>query len=506
MVVGAARSVVERYYQALNERDWDGWTAVLAPDVAIAVEAGVIRGREEARTYGQGIVRSFPGVEVEVRRHVAEEAGTVVVEARLVRRADAEADWALNGSLLEIFEVDDGLIAAIRSTYVPDPADRDGAVLLPSRAQAARLLAEQHALRRVAALAAAGASQTEVFDAVVRETRTVLGEGFTALLRYDDDDGHATIVAVCDAPPSYYPGLRVGGEGGGGPSAVFRTGRTMRFDDYPSSEGPDAARAQASGLRSGVAAPIAVDGRLWGMLGVLSATGPLPPETEERMEQFAELVASAIANADSRAALQASRARIAETADATRRRIQRQLHDGAQQELVATVYALTQAREALGDAPAAALVDEALDHARRAIDEVGRLARDVLPAALAHGGLTAAIRPLADQLGLDVTLTTPSARLPRALEITAYFVVAEALENVARHGGVTAADVAIRADDRALRIEVRDDGSGGAEVGRGNGLVELADRVAARDGRLTLASPPGGGTLLSVELPLGDPA
>jgi signal transduction histidine kinase len=236
----------------------------------------------------------------------------------------------------------------------------------------------------------------------------------------------------------------------------------------------------------------------------MSRRDPLPARTEDRLAQFSELVAAAIGNAESRAELTASRARVVATADETRRRIQRDVHDGAQQRLVSTVLTLNLLKEALGDAGGeeAELVDEALEHATQAKAELREVVNGIMPAALNRGGLLAGVHSLAGHLSLPVRVDVLAERLPPALETTAYFVVAEALTNAVKHAHADGVRVTAVSDGDVLRLEVRDDGIGGADRTRGTGLVGLADRVAAAGGTIAITSPPGDGTTISVELPL----
>jgi signal transduction histidine kinase len=253
-----------------------------------------------------------------------------------------------------------------------------------------------------------------------------------------------------------------------------------------------------------VGAPITVGGRLWGvMVAAYEADQALAPDTEERMAQFTDLVATAIANAESRSELAASRARVVATADETRRRIERDLHDGAQQRLVHTVITLKLALRALGDVDpeTVELVREALDHAERATAELRDLAHGILPAALSRG-LSAGIETLVTRMRMPVTVDVTRERLPPALEATAYFVVAEALTNTAKHAHASTAQVTARVEDDALRVEVRDDGVGGARIDASSGLLGLRDRAAALDGELHVHSPPGGGTVVEAKLPI----
>jgi signal transduction histidine kinase len=224
------------------------------------------------------------------------------------------------------------------------------------------------------------------------------------------------------------------------------------------------------------------------------------------MVEFTELVAAAIANVEARTELTASRARIVAAADAEQRRVVRDLHDGAQQRLVHTVITLKLAQRALADGAenAPLLVQEALGNAEQAMTEVRELAHGILPAVLTHGGLRAGIAALSSRTPVPVETDVPVGRLPAPIEATAYFLVAEALTNVAKHASAGHAEVVARIQDGMLRVDVRDDGVGGASPD-GTGLVGLADRLAVLDGWLEVDSPPGGGTRLTAAIPLPRP-
>jgi signal transduction histidine kinase len=258
------------------------------------------------------------------------------------------------------------------------------------------------------------------------------------------------------------------------------------------------------GVRSAVATPILVEGRLWGLMAAGSVQEtPMPPDTEARLASFTELVATAISNAEARAELAASRARIVAAADDERRRVVRDLHDGAQQRLVNTIITLELASNALeqDEDTAPALVSEARDHATRANAELRELAHGILPAALTRGGLHAGVDALASRMPVPVDIDVSVGRLPTAVEATAYFVVAEALTNVAKHARAGHAEVTARVEDGTLGVQVRDDGVGGARAD-GTGLLGLADRLAALDSELRVESPADGGTIVAAAIPL----
>jgi len=285
---------------------------------------------------------------------------------------------------------------------------------------------------------------------------------------------------------------------------VRRTGRSARVDDFSDATGPLADYTRDAGIGSTVGSPIVVDGRLWGaMIAATRTDQPMPPETESRMAQFTELVATAISNMQARSDLAASRARIVEAADEERRRVVRDLHDGAQQRLVHTIVTLKLAQRAFkgGDGEPESLVGEALDYAELGNAELRELAHGIHPSALTRGGLRAGVDALVSRIDLPVTVDVAGGRCPSAIEASAYFVVAEALTNVIKHARARQAQVTASVAAGVLSVEVRDDGVGGADPD-GDGLVGLDDRVAALGGRLRIHSPPGEGTLIAATLPL----
>jgi signal transduction histidine kinase len=373
-----------------------------------------------------------------------------------------------------------------------------------ARAEVARLADEQAALRRVATLVAHGAPPEELFAAVIDEVERLLPVEVVAMARYESDDTMTTLAtsrAVRERFPvdSRWP---LGGENVS--TIVARTGRSARIDSYDDAFGTLAAAIRAQGLRSSVGAPIVVEGRVWGVMHV-SSTGdqPLAADSEERLASFTELVATAISNTDARTEVTASRARIVAATDEERRRVIRDLHDGAQQRLVHTVITLLQAQRAAQDQEedAAALLTEALAHAQQATHELRELAHGILPAVLINGGLDAGVDALASRMPVPVEIDVSVGRLPAPVEATAYFVIAEALTNVAKHARAEGATVTARVEDDTVQVRVRDDGVGGAQP-HGPGLLGLADRLAVLDGRLRVESPADGGTLVVAAIPL----
>jgi signal transduction histidine kinase len=338
-----------------------------------------------------------------------------------------------------------------------------------TRAELRVLADEQAALRRVAELVARGAVLDEVFAAVATEASKLLGDLAAVLLRYDPGDV-AVAVAVCNSPVPL--GLRI----------------------------PSDSEA------AGVAVPVMVEGRVWGALTASPPGPPLSPATEQRLGQFAELAAAAIANAENKAKLTASRARVVATADETRRRLQRDVHDSAQQRLVHTIITLKLARDAIAEGGSAAeLVEEALTNAERANSELRDVVRGILPAALTRGGLRTGLESLVADLAVPVDVHVAVPRLSAQTETTAYFIIAEALTNVVKHARASRATVEVAIETGRLSITVSDDGAGDADPARGTGLTGMLDRVEAGEGTLEITSPAGIGTTLRATLPLREP-
>jgi signal transduction histidine kinase len=369
----------------------------------------------------------------------------------------------------------------------------------------ARLADEQAALRRVATLVAEGATPHRVFDGVRHEVAGMFNAPLSVLLRYDGN-GTATVLATSDG---YLGPIGRSWPVEGDSSAiarVCRTGLPARADYTLPAQGPVAAAARAVDARSAVGVPVVVDGTLWGVMAVGSReTEPLPADFEGRLAKFTELLATAIANAESRAELDASRARIVATADATRRRIERDLHDGAQQQLVSLALEV-RAAQASVPKEMSQHRDE-LSHIAEglttALDGLREIALGLHPAILAEGGLGPALKTLAHRSPIPVELEVRTVgRLPESIEVAAYYVVSETLTNAAKHSGASQVQVAVEVRDRALCIAVGDDGVGGADASRGSGLLGLKDRAEAIGGTISLESRQGVGTNLIAELPL----
>jgi signal transduction histidine kinase len=370
-----------------------------------------------------------------------------------------------------------------------------------------RLLAdEQAALRRLATAVARNVPADQIFTAVAEEIRPLLGADNSALARFEPDRSATILAGAGQWTGEIALGASVDLDDSLAITTVFRTGGSARVDgnDYSQASGPITRYLHRVGNRSVVASPVIVDGSLWGALVASTKHEPLAADTEQRMASFTELVGTVIANAENRAELTASRARVVAAGDEARRRIERDLHDGAQQRLVSAVLTLKLARLALGDAtgPVVELVDEALAHAEGAKAELRELAHGILPGALSQEGLRAAIDALVARVRLPVSVDVTGDRLPAALEANAYFIVAEALTNAVRHAHATSVQIAAAADAGVLRIEVRDDGVGGARTDGSSGLLGLRDRAAALNGELRVKSPPGEGTVVTASLPI----
>ena len=368
-----------------------------------------------------------------------------------------------------------------------------------TRAGLAQLAEEQEALRRVATLVARGVPPEEVFASVAEEVDRLLLADVANLCRVESG---GTFTILASARERFPVGSRWPIGGKNVTTVVLETGRPGRIDNFIAT-GPLAADIRRE-VRSAVGTPVIVEGHLWGVVAIGSTREALPPDTEARLGSFTELVAMAIANAESRAALAASRARIVAAADESRRRIERDLHDGAQQRLVHTVIVQQLALRALqnGDANVGELMAEALQHAEQANSELSELAHGILPSVLTREGLRAGVRALVSRMSLPVSVDMAVERLPAGVEATAYFVVSEALTNVVKHARAAGAGVRARVESGQLRVEVRDDGVGGAHGDHTTGLGGLQDRVSALGGRLELESPPGGGTRVCALLPV----
>jgi signal transduction histidine kinase len=378
----------------------------------------------------------------------------------------------------------------------------------PSVAQLEALLAEQAALRRVAMLVAGDPEPRRLFDSVCEEVGRVLAVESANILRFEGD-GTQTVVGAwaADGAPWFPAGENVPIDGETVSGKMRRSGRPQRVEDYTNVRGELVKRLRTVGIQSAVGAPLTVAGTTWG--GIVASSGrprAFPEGVEHRLADFAELVTAALANVDAREQLAASRTRIVEAGYDERRRLGRDLHDGAQQELVGAVISLKLAQRKWAQAPGEArqLVQEALEQTQSGIRDLRELAAGIHPSVLTDRGLSAALESLAGRSPIPVELgEVPPQRLPAPVETSAYFVAAEALTNAAKHAHCSHLYVGVSVEDGSAIVEVRDDGVGGADPSAGSGLRGLADRVSALGGSLQLESPARGGTTVRARIDFG---
>jgi signal transduction histidine kinase len=374
------------------------------------------------------------------------------------------------------------------------------------RAQVA-LADEQAALRRVATLVALESPPREVFAAVAEEVGRLMAIDSSRVLRYESD-GTATVLSAWNLELPFRVGDRLLLEGHNVAAIVFRTQRPARVDSYTDAAGPLAATVREAGIQSGVGCPIMVGGRLWGaMVAVTSQREPIPAGAEFRLAAFTELVATAISNTQDRADLTASRARIVKAADETRRRIERDLHDGVQQRLVSLALDLRGADALLPFElkDAHAQLSRVEGGLIGVLDELREISRGIHPAILSQGGLEPALKALARRSAVPVQLLVRTdSRLPERIEVASYYLVSEALTNAAKHSQASEVRVDVEQTGGLVRLSIQDDGVGGADPRRGSGLTGLGDRVNALGGSIEITSPPDNGTSLFVTLPAHD--
>ena len=374
-----------------------------------------------------------------------------------------------------------------------------------SRQALALLADEQAALRRVATLVARGTEPVTVCAAVCNEAQALLGADRAGILRFHDDRT-VTVMAASGGPAQHGVGTRVSFDPGFVVDSVHETHRAARFDtdDPAAADTPEIVRMV--GVRSAVASPIVVDGELWGVITLASVDRSLPLGMERRLADFTELIATAIANAEGSAELAASRRRIVAASDEARRRIERDLHDGIQQRLIALTFgARAMTRRPQDELPG--LAAELSEGLKEVSDELREVSRGIHPTILSEAGLGPALRALARRSNVPVDVEAAlDERLPAPVEAAAYYIASEALTNVAKHAHANVVKLVAAHDNGVLRLEVRDDGVGGVDPGRGSGILGLTDRVEALGGRFALESPPGCGTTISVELPIARPA
>jgi signal transduction histidine kinase len=383
---------------------------------------------------------------------------------------------------------------------------RATAALAASEAAQRSLADEQAALRRVATLVASEAAPGDVFARVTQEVARLLGVSSASVVRYDGG-ASATVVGVWsgDGLPTLPVGSTIDLDGDTVVARVLRSSSPQRVDRYAETSGSLADTLRRFGYRAAVAAPVSVGSRLWGALAAATRSDePLPEGVEQRLCDFAELVAQALANADAYQQLAASRARIVEVGDAERRRLERNLHDGAQQRLVSVALDLSMAAAKLEKDPVAArnALSAAQDQLAHGLEELRELARGIHPAVLTDRGLRPALEALFARTPVPVEITeVPDERLAEPVEAAAYYVVAEAIANVNKYARASNVTVSVRRSNGRATVTVADDGVGGADPALGTGLRGLADRLEALDGRLEVDSPAERGTRITAEIP-----
>jgi signal transduction histidine kinase len=407
-------------------------------------------------------------------------------------------DWTVLAIFLAVTLLAAGLISQLIRSLATE---------VDARAEADLFTDEQVALRRLATLVAHGAAPEEIFAAVARELGHILRVRHTAVMRYEPD---ATMTKVGGWNSGRVANLPLGSrqplEKGTISELVARTKEPERIDYMQAAigtvyAGPLLTMHRDMGVNSVVGCPITVDGCPWGAVVAGSASGRLPEDTEKRMLDFTDLLATAIANADSQAKLKASRARVLAAADATRRLIERDLHDGTQQRLVALLLELRTTEAAVPPE-----LEELMSHTTQTLDEaiedLRGIARGLHPALLSRRGLKPAIKALARCSPIPVELNVCADRLAERYEVTTHHLVSEALTNAAKHADASSVQVNLTVEHGAIRLRIRDDGKGGADPDRGEGLLHITDRVEALGGRLQITSPVGGGTSLLAEIPI----
>jgi signal transduction histidine kinase len=367
------------------------------------------------------------------------------------------------------------------------------------------LAGEQAALRRVATLVARETAAEDVFAAVTQEVGQQLGADLAAMLRYETD-ATATVVASWE---SLGHGIRVGTaldlDRDNVAATVLRTGQPTRIDSYDDAQGTLGAMMRRLGVRSSAGSPIVVAGSVWGVMVVSSRSDArFTDDIEERLVEFTDLTGTAVANAQARAELMASRTRLVTASDHARHRIERDLHDGVQQRLVALALGLRLAEDtAPDDAGHRAQLAEIEQGLVEAVEALRELSHGIHPAILSEGGLRPALGTLARRSAVPVELSLGEVgRLPAPVEVAVYYVASEALTNAAKHARSSHVHISLDRTDTAVRLQVSDDGVGGAVLSNGTGLLGLEDRVHALGGRIAVTSPRGVGTTLIAELPL----
>jgi signal transduction histidine kinase len=436
---------------------WSRVAAKLAVGTRFPLDGSSI-ARDVLRTGGPVRLESFAG-----------ETGTIAREAHAVGiRSSVGCPITVAGQLW-------GVIAASTNRDEPFPSNTESQIArftelvatavesAEAREELRRIAEEQAALRRVATLVARGVEAAAAFEAVTEEISALFHADATALIRFESN-GVAAFLGGRGWSMQRVPGTRFQPHPGSALAEVRKTGLVSHYgiDDATSTTLPEGMRQE--GMRYAVDAPILVEGHVWGAINVSSRRGPLPLDIEQRIVDFTELIGTAIANADAHAKLTQSRARIVATADATRRRIERDLHDGAQQRLVSLALELRLAQESVpAELPALGnSIGRVADELAAVQEGLREISRGIHPSILSEGGLGPAVRTLARRSPVPVELDIQTgSRYPPSVEVAAYYVASEALTNTAKYADASHADVAVWEANGTLRLRVLDDGVGG---------------------------------------------
>jgi signal transduction histidine kinase len=480
---------------------WEGGRLAEPVEYCMAGTPCAEVGDSDVVSYTDGVLERFPDDAMVV------ELGLDSYLAVALRGSDGAHLGDLGVLAAASIDADDENLAALRIFAARAAAEverRRHERALGEREVSHRALAdEQAALRRVAMLVAAGAPQQQLLDSVASEVGMLLDADIASLVRCDGERGEIVAGWSGSTARRVRTGLVFDIDGSTATKQALRTGRAARVDETGPPADDEVIRELE--IRSAVAAPINVAASRWGVVRAARTGGkPMPVDAERRLGDFAELVAQAISNAEAREQLAASRARIVEAGDAARRRIERNLHDGAQQRLVSLALSVRLAEAKHRDDPETGrMLAQISEELALALAELRELARGIHPAVLSDRGLGAALEALAGRAPIEVELAElPRDRLPEPIEAAAYFMVAEALTNVVKYAHANQATVRVARLNGHAVVEVADNGIGGADPDRGSGLRGLADRVSALDGRMLLDSPAGSGTRLRAEIPV----
>ncbi len=374
-----------------------------------------------------------------------------------------------------------------------------------ARDDVSRLAAEQASLRRVATLVAQGSAGEGFFSVVAAEVKELYDVPDVAIVRFEQRD--VVVVGAAGGNPFIPLEGRWSLDGPSVCAQVLDTGRPARIDAYGDLGGTVAVTAQTAGFQSVAGAPIIVDGRVWGAIVVVSSSDPLPERSEVQVAGYTELVATAISNAAAQGELIASRARIVAASHEASRRVERNLHDGIQQRLIALSLDVQTLRTNVPqeDSPQHERLDRLAGDLEFVLDEVREISRGLHPALLGRRGLRPPLQALARRSPVPIELRVSGPRAPEPVEVATYYAVSEALTNAIKHSRASVIEIEIDSTETTLRARVQDDGVGGAVVGAGTGLSGLIDRIEALGGTFAVVSTAGGGTRVEIELPCARP-